>query len=318
MRKFKKILKWTLLVILFLLAGISVTVMSRQNMTYERPYPDITASTDSVVIAKGKSLVFGAAHCADCHSLFNADSLFEAGQEVPLTGGRAFDLAFGKIYTANISPDIETGIGKYTDKELARTLRYGVKPDGTIVYPFMPFNNLTDEDLQAVVSYLKSQKPVRNKVPEHKLNLMGNVIKAFIIKPVGPEGEPAKTIQKDSSAAYGKYLATVVANCYGCHTERSQTGAFIGEPFAGGSPMVEPGGTFTPPNLTTDSSSRIFNWSQENFINRFRLGRVQKGSPMPWASYKRMTDTEIKALYNFLKELRAVKTGAKSKVKSQN
>lgn len=310
MRRFKKILKWTGLVILFLIAGVTITVMSRQNMHYDRPYPDITASTDSIIIAKGKSLVFGAAHCADCHSLSNADSLFEAGAEVPLSGGFAFELPFGKIYTANISTDIETGIGKYSDKELARALRYGVKPDGTMVYPFMPFNNMSDEDLQAIISYLKSQKPVRNKVPDHELNLMGNVIKAFLIKPVGPEGTPLKKMEKDSTAAYGDYLANVVANCGGCHTQRSPTGGFIGTPFAGGSAMVEKGGTFTPPNLTTDSSSRIFKWSEENFLNRFRMGRLMKGSPMPWPSYKRMSDTELKAIFKYLKSLPPAKTGA--------
>lgn len=305
MRRFKKILKWTGLIILFLMAGITITVMSRQNMTYDRPYPDITASTDSAIIARGKSLVFGPAHCADCHSLANADSLFEAGEEVPLSGGYGFELPFGTIYSANISSDVETGIGRYSDKEIARALRYGVKADGTLVMPFMPFSNLSDEDLQAIVSYLKSQKPVKNKVPDHQLNVMGKVVKAFLIKPLGPEGEPPKSVVKDSSIAYGSYLANVVGNCVGCHTARSPTGAFIGQPFAGGSPMVEPGGTFTPPNLTTHPNSRIYKWSEESFINRFRLGRVVKGSPMPWPSYKRMSDTELKAIYRYLKSLPA-------------
>ena len=310
MRRFKKILKWTGLVILFLLTGITITVMSRQNMKYDRPYPDISASLDPDIIARGKSLVFGAAHCADCHSLSNADSLIGAGEDVPLSGGFVFNLPFGKIYSANISPDMETGIGRYTDQELARELRYGVKPDGSILYPFMPFNNMSDEDLQAIISYLKSQKPVKHEVPDHKLNLMGNVVKAFLIEPVGPEGIPPGKMEKDSSAAYGAYLANVVANCAGCHTARTETGAFIGMPFAGGNPMTEPGGTFTPPNLTTDSSSRIFAWNEESFLHRFRLGRIVKGSPMPWPSYKRMSDVEIKAIYRYLKSLPPSRTGA--------
>ncbi|MCG2617573.1 cytochrome c [Terrimonas sp. NA20] len=310
MRRFKKILKWIGLIVLFLVTGITITVMSRQNMTYTRPYPDITASDDSTIIARGKSLVFGAAHCADCHSLSNADSLFEAGQEVPMGGGFVFDLPFGKIYAANISTDIETGIGKYTDKDIARALRYGVKPDGTIVYPFMPFNNMSDDDLKAIISYLKAQKPVRNKVPDHELNVMGNILKAFLIKPVGPEGTPEKSVQPDSSAAYGQYLASVVANCKGCHTERGPTGDFIGVPFSGASAMEEVGGSFIPPNLTTDPGSRIYTWTEQNFITRFRMGRLQKGSPMPWPSYKRMGDMELKAIYRFLKTLPPSKTKA--------
>jgi hypothetical protein len=104
----------------------------------------------------------------------------------PLTGGREFDLPFGKVFTRNITSDATTGIGRYTDAEIARVLRHSVKADGEMVLPFMPFQNMSDEDLTAVISYLRSTKPVRSEVPEHKWNLMGNVIKAFLLKPAGP------------------------------------------------------------------------------------------------------------------------------------
>ena len=211
------------------------------------PILSITASTDTTVILRGKHLVFGAAHCADCHSKTNADSLLKLGQDVPLTGGFVFDLPVGKIYSKNITPDKETGIGNYTDAEIARALRYGVHPDGTVVFDFMPFHNMTDEDMTAVISYLRAQKPVKNKVPEHDLNFLGNAVKAFMIKPVGPDGEVVKQMTKDSSAAYGKYLATSVANCSGCHTERDLSGKFTGEPFAGGNDIEG----FITPNITT-------------------------------------------------------------------
>ena len=160
--------------------------MGRQNIKYDRPYPAIAATADTNVIMRGKHLVFGAAHCASCHSLTNADSLLKLGQEVPLTGGFVFDLPLGKIYSRNITPDKETGIGNYTDAEIARSLRYGVHPDGRVVFDFMPFHNMTDEDMTAVISYLRAQKPVKNKVPDHELNLLGKAVKAFMIKPVGP------------------------------------------------------------------------------------------------------------------------------------
>lgn len=100
--------------------------------------------------------------------------------------GMLFDLPFGKFYTRNITPDSATGIGRYSDGELARVLRHSVKPNGEAVLPFMPFQNMSDEDLTAVISYLRSTKPVRNEVPEHNWNVMGNVIIAFLIKPSGP------------------------------------------------------------------------------------------------------------------------------------
>ncbi len=304
MRRLKKIMKWTGIMLLVLILGVTITVMARQNMKYERPYPPITASTDTAVILRGKHLVFGAAHCADCHSKTNADSLLKLGQDVPLTGGFVFDLPVGKIYSKNITPDKETGIGNYTDAEVARALRYGVHADGTVIFDFMPFHNMTDEDMTAVISYLRAQKPIKNKIPDHDLNLLGNAVKAFMVKPVGPDGEVAKQMTKDSSAAYGKYLATSVANCSGCHTQRDLSGTFTGEWFAGGNDIEG----FITPNITTDSSSRMFGWSQQNFVDRFRIGRLIPKSPMPWSSFQRMDDEELKAIYAYLRTLKPVKT----------
>ena len=304
MRRFKKILKWTGFILLFLILGITLTVIGRQNIKYDRPYPTITASTDTAIILRGKHLVFGAAHCADCHSKANADSLLKLGQDVPLTGGMVFDLPVGKLYSKNITPDKETGIGKYTDAEIARALRYGVHPDGTVVFDFMPFHNTTDEDMTAIISFLRAQKPIQNKVPDHSLNVLGKAVKAFMVKPVGPDGEVAKQMTRDSSAAYGKYLANNVANCNGCHTVRDLSGTFTGEPFAGGNEIEG----FITPNITPDSSSRIFGWSQKNFIDRFRIGKVIPKSPMPWQSFGRMTDEELKAIYSYLKTVKPVKT----------
>jgi mono/diheme cytochrome c family protein len=304
MRRFKKILKWTGIILLFLILGITFTVMGRQNIKYDRPYPAITATTDTNVIMRGKHLIFGAAHCADCHSKANTDSLLKLGQDVPLTGGIVFDLPVGKIYSKNITPDKETGIGNYTDAEIARALRYGVHPDGRVVFDFMPFHNMTDEDLTAVISYLRAQKPVQNKVPDNELNVLGKAVKAFMVKPVGPDGEVEQRITKDSSAVYGKYMANSVANCGGCHTQRTLSGEFTGEPFAGGNEIEG----FITPNITPDSSSRIFGWSQKNFVDRFRMGRVLPKSPMPWESFGRMSDEELKAIYAYLKTVKPVKT----------
>src|SRR5690349_17151970 len=107
MRRVKKILKWTGIVLFSLFAILTVVVMMRQNIKNDRPYPDIKASTDTLVIARGKHLVFGSAHCADCHSKANADSLINHGLDVPLTGGVLFDLPLGKLYSRNITPDKE-------------------------------------------------------------------------------------------------------------------------------------------------------------------------------------------------------------------
>ena len=120
--------------LLVLIVAISVVIASRQNLKYDAPYPDVHASKDTAVIARGKHFVYGLAHCINCHSTANADSLIEAGREVPLSGGFAFDLPVGTIYSKNITPDKETGIGNLTDGEIARVLRFGVHPNGDPVY----------------------------------------------------------------------------------------------------------------------------------------------------------------------------------------
>ena len=308
----RKILKWTGIIIGSIVLLLTVVVALRQDLKYEAPFPQIKASTDSAVIARGKYLAFGPAHCADCHGTPGSQKRIEKGQEVPLAGGNKFALPIGDFFVRNITPDKETGIGRYTDEEIARMLRYGVRPDGTAVLPFMPFHNTSDEDLTAIISFLRSQQPVKHNVPDHAPNVVGNIVKAFLLKPVGPTGEVPKTVKRDTSAAYGKYLAASVANCYGCHTNRDMvTGTFTGEPFAGGLRMessFEPEKYyFITPNLTPDSTGRIFGWTEEMFIKRFRQGKIYPGTHMPWGPFSRMSDDELKAIYNYLKSVKPVR-----------
>lgn len=305
----KKILKWTLFIVLVVTGGIAIITATGQRKKYVAPYPAIEASKDMTVIARGKHLVFDIAHCAECHSKENTDSLMQLGLDVPLSGGRLFALPVGNIYTKNITSDKETGIGNYSDAEIARSLRYSVHPDGTAVFEFMPFHNISDEDMTAIISYLRTQKPVRNEVPEHTLNTMGKVIKAFLVKPVGPSEEITKKVVADTTAAYGRYIVNNLANCTGCHTKRDIKGAKAGEELAGGAPMQKSGfPALTPPNLTPDSSSAIFGWTEEMFIKQFRMGKLIKHSEMPWNSFKRMNEDELKAIYRYLKTVKAAKT----------
>ena len=306
MRRFLKILKWTGIVLLILISGLFITVMARQNLKYEAPLPDIHASRDSAIIQRGKELVLGPAHCADCHSKVNVDSVIALGQEPELSGGYEFKLPIASIYTRNITPDSLTGIGRYTDPEIARALRYGVGPDKRALFDFMPFHNTSDEDLTAIISYLRAQKPVRYEVPANTYSIIGKAVKAFLITPVGPNGDVLKSIKRDSTIEYGKYLATSVANCNGCHTPRDlMTGAFTGEMFSGG---LEIDGLITP-NLTPAADGRITNWTRDDFIKRFHAGKKIQQSPMPWNSFNRMDTTDLTAIYKFLKSLKPLKTG---------
>ena len=295
----KRILKWTGIVLFALVLGVTIVTASRQHLKYDAPYPEMHASKDSAVIARGKHFVYGLAHCVDCHSTVNADSFITAGKEVPLSGGFAFVLPVGTIYSKNITPDKETGIGNRTDGEIARALRYGVHANGEAVFDFMPFHNMSDEDLTAVISYLRSLKPVKNKVPGNSMNLMGSVVKAYMVKPVGPTGEVPVSVKPDTTAAYGKYLVLSVGECAGCHTKRDLAGNFIGPHMAGGNDIEG----YITPNLTNAADGRIYSWNQQQFIERFRKGKLIPQSPMPWNSFKRMNDDELKAIYKYLKSV---------------
>lgn len=117
---------------------ISVVYML-QNRKFDAPYPDVHASNDSAVINMGKHIVFSQAHCGDCHSTLNPDSLLDLGLESSLSGGKLFDIGIAKIYTPNLTSDNTYGLGRYTDAEIARIIRYGVHADGTAMLGFMDF-----------------------------------------------------------------------------------------------------------------------------------------------------------------------------------
>jgi mono/diheme cytochrome c family protein len=299
MKRFKKIAKWFVITVLLLVVILSATIAMRQNLKFDAPYPDIHASADTAIINRGKHIVYSQAHCADCHSTENVDSLLQLGIEPSLSGGRLFDIDIAKIYTPNLTNDFLYGIGRRTDEELARVIRYGVHANGTAVLNFMGFHDMSDDDLTAVISYLRTQKPVAKANIENEYNVIGKAVKAFMIRPVGPRLPIQKSMTPDSTAAYGEYLVTSTTNCAGCHTKSDLAGNFNGPLMAGGNDIDG----FMTPNLTPHSSSRIFGWTEQAFIDRFRMEKRIPQSPMPWNSFKRMSDMELKAIYRFLQTL---------------
>lgn len=303
MKRIVVFFKWLGMVVVLLLLSFAVTVGLRQDLRFDAPYPDIHASPDPQVIERGKHIVYSQAHCADCHSTQNADSLLSAGIEPTLSGGKLFDVGIAKFYTANLTSDTAYGLGRRTDAEIARVLRYGVHANGSAVPEFMGFHDMSDADLTAVISYLRTLRPVAKKVPAAEYSLVGYAIKAFLIKPNGPMRPLQKYIRPDSTAQYGEYIVHSTTNCAGCHTRRDLAGQYSGPLMAGGN---EIGGLITP-NLTPDSSSRIFGWTEQMFLERFRKGKIVPQSEMPWNSFKNMTDLELKAIYRYLQTIPAAK-----------
>lgn len=305
----RKILVALVLLIVVLVAGVSLYVASRQNLRFDAPYPAVEASTDSTVIARGSYVVRMVANCYMCHGDTTRRAAALAGAEVPLSGGFHWDIPPGTIYARNITPDPETGIGTFSPGAIARALRNGVGHDGRALLPFMEMQGLSDEDLAAVVSYLKSQPPVHHVVPAHRFNLLGKVVKATVLaQPVGPRSAPPQASPRGATMENGRYLVESVGNCWACHTQRDEkTGALVGPRFGGATGFIEPGDpghVWAPPNITSDSTTgRLGHMTEDEFVTRFRAGRLLPGSPMPWQGFSRMSEDDLRAMYLYLQSV---------------
>ena len=283
-------------------------VLVGSRRTFDAPHPAVVASKDPSVIARGRYIVYGPAHCVNCHTPEGQKAAVRAGATPPLIGGLVFKGPFGSIMSPNLTPDRATGIGRYSDAELARVLRHGVLPDGRASLPFMQTQNLSDEDLAAVISFLRSQPAIRNDVTGRSLNLFGKAIIAFAIKPAGPSGPVRRRNPEEGREEHGEYLATAVASCASCHTKRNlMTGAFEAPAFAGGMTFpLDKERVLVTPNLTPAKAGRITTWSEEQFVGRFGAGVGIQGTHMPWRQFQSMTESDVRAIYRYLRSLEPV------------
>lgn len=297
-----------LLVVFVLVAGgIAIYVGSRQNIRVEHASPAIAASADSAVIARGHYLVWSAGPCAGCHGDPAQRAAMDEGVEVPLSGGYTFDIPPGKFHVPNITADLETGIGRIPDSLIARALRYGVRHDGRVLLPFMEVQGLADDDLAAIISYLRTQPATPNPVPAHEPNTLGKVLTATVFAtPIGPASPPPARSPRGATVENGKYLVESISLCGSCHTQRNPgSGQFTGAPFAGSTGMTDESGnqnrTWSPPNITTaPNTGKLGKLSEDEFVTRMRQGRVLPGSPMPWQNYRNMSEDDLRAIYKFL------------------
>lgn len=301
----------------------AAVVLVRWDRTFEAPYPNISASRDEKVIERGRYIVYGPGHCAGCHTDASKHDAINDGAMLPLTGGYVFKLPIGTFYTPNLTPDPQTGIARRKDAELARILRYGVRADGRAALPFMEFHDMSDDDLQAVISFLRSQPPVKHAVPQHSFTFVGKAIMAFLIKPIGPESTPpAVAPPQEATVERGKYIANNLAGCASCHTKRSpMDGSYTGPRFAGGMRMDidgDPTKQLVSPNLTPDpKTGRIAMWPEEQFVGRFGAGVGVPGTHMPWKMYQRMSTTDVQAVYRYLRSLQPVEHATGPSVQSK-
>jgi mono/diheme cytochrome c family protein len=321
----KKILLVILSIIVLVVIVFVIYVQTSWDKNYDWPGPSLKASTDSAVIARGKYLVDGPAHCRSCH-ISNFDDMVasDQGKDIALKGGLKFTMGpLGAMYTRNLTPDPTTGLGRYTDEQVFRMMRHGIRPDGLASMPLlMPFFKMADEDLVAIVSYLRSITPVENTVPANDWTFVGKAVRVLTptFEPIKDPDAPAVAPPMAATIERGAYLANYVCNCVGCHTERDlMTFQAVAPEFAGGfefEPLPEfytylktdPTVWIRSPNITPDPNSALAQYkTPEEFVARFRKGRIVSFSPMDWGPFSRMSDEDITALWMFLNSLEPVK-----------
>jgi mono/diheme cytochrome c family protein len=306
MKTLKKVSLYALAAVLLAAGAGLVVIEARWKRRFDAPYPAIAARPDPAAVARGEYLVYGAAACAYCHVAREQWGRLDRGERLPLTGHHLFRLPFGDIYSSNLTPDAETGIGKRADPDLARILRFGVRADGRAAFPLMEFR-LSDEDLTSIVSYLRAQPAVPHAVPEHQLTRFGKALMAFAIAPETPAAAAPAASPAGATVERGRYLANDVSSCVSCHTDRGSDGALVGPPFGGGQRMdvaADASKVFVSPNLTPDrETSPVGAWSEDAFVARFKLGELVPGTPMPWGAFARFTDDDVRAVYRYLRSL---------------
>lgn len=243
--------------------------------------------------------------CPICHTPLtpkgpDKDKLWAGGLEVTEV--------FGRWRSTNITPDKETGIGDWTDEQIIAAIREGVRPDGSRLYPVMPYpfyRSLSDDDAQVLVKFLRGLKPIQHKV-ERVTDL--KLPKPELPK---PDGKPPG----DSPEEIGRYYADIM-HCALCHTPPGKSG----EPdmkklFAGGFPMEVPEmgeGILYSANLTPDKKTGIGDWTDEQIIDAIRKMKKKDGGVIrgPMMLYQggwiKLTDDHAKAIVAYLRSLPAI------------
>jgi mono/diheme cytochrome c family protein len=289
------------------------------------PEPEASVATK---IARGAYLVNGVGRCFWCHS---AQTSTDPSTPKPETLG-AGDVLDERvpIVAPNLTPDPETGLGPWSDDQIVRAIRLGLGRDGRTLrsdHPSAYYSIMSDEDAAAVVAYLRTLKPIRNRLPR---SAPGSSVSESVQRPV----TPAKS-EGDTPQERGAYLVHL-AECVGCHTSEDPHGKPNRKMlFGGGRRFVETGKGYgyelspdpafgaepetvvgngerivTSANITADASGIAY-YTPELFIQTIRSGKVggvrRLSSAMPWIYFSTLTDEDLRAIFAYLRTVAPVR-----------
>ena len=262
----------------------------------------VTPAMAQTPAERGGYLVNTLMTCNNCHT--------PMGPQGPdfskaLSGGLTFDEPPFKVTASNITPDPDTGIGKWTDAQIKTLLRKGTRPNGVNVAPIMPtgfYEILTDKDVDSIVAYLRTVKPVKNETP-------APVYKMAFQRDIPPGAEkPMAEADMANPVKKGFYLATA-AHCMECHTPMDKGRHDFKRLGVGGMEFPGPWGRSVARNITSHKEKGIGAWTDDEIKRAITQGIHKDGSklkpPMGFPFYARMTPDDISAVVAYLRTVPA-------------
>jgi mono/diheme cytochrome c family protein len=255
-------------------------------------------------LERGRYLVNGIVACGNCHTPKGAE--MQALPNMELSGGVVFDAPVFHAVAGNITPDDKTGIGSWTDEQIANSIRNGTRPDGSIIGPPMPiqlYRNMSDTDVLAIVAYLRSVKPISRPVEKSSYKIPLPVS-------YGPPVMHVDDPPKDGGAHYGQYLANI-GHCMECHTPVVDGRLDMTRLGAGGRELsAGPLGIVVSSNLTPANPDGIGHWTDSQVKETIASGLRPDGRHlirlMAFDWYENISSGDLDALVKYLRTLKPV------------
>jgi hypothetical protein len=312
-----KVLGFALLIILVLIASAIAYVKFALPNVGDTESLSVELTPER--IERGKYLAHSVTVCMDCHAVRDWSKFSGPPAEGTLgKGGDRFDQSVGipgVFFAKNITP---FGIQRYTDGELLKVITTGVTKEGKALFPIMPYayyGKMDREDIYDIIAYIRSLKPIESEIPESIPDFPLNILLNTIPQPANFQKKPDPT----DELAYGAYLINSAA-CVECHTQVNDKAEILKEfSFSGGREFKFPDGAVVrSSNITSDDETGIGKWTREQFIGRFKqyadssyvIPTVKLGefnSIMPWTMYGHMKESDLSAMYAFLKTIQPIK-----------
>ena len=290
MKKVIRFFGWALLVLVavgLVAAGAAHLLAQRKrNRSIEVNVAPVAFASDDASLARGKYL-FQSRGCGECHGDNGAGKLL-----IDDPGGL-------RVWTPNITTGPGSAVAKYTETDWVRTIRHGVKPDRhpIMIMPCEDYNRFTDADVAAIVAYVRRLPAVQGEIGRVEMPLVVKALYAADVIPDAPQRidhtlPPAKPVAEGPTPEHGAYVANM---CKGCH----------GETFHGGKIPGSPPDWPPAPDLTASATYAAYD-SVDRFRAMLKSGKRSNGEAikvMPFPSLAALNDTDVEALYAYLRTL---------------